>query len=346
MKMSVKKEYIILAVLIAALSGYLFWQRQAPTAYRLPTLPQLARADITRLEIDRPGQKAVYLKKAKGLWSVGAEEFPADPDKVNGMLDIVESLNLTALVSEAKSYERYELDEAHRIRVRAWAGDGLKRDLAIGKSAPTYRHTFVTVAGDPNVYHAREDFRSRFDRDLDQLRDKSVLKFKIDDIQAVTLQSGSGPALRLARPPAAAAAAEQKTKAATPPAAKWLDAAGQPADGGTVDQMLGSLATLECASYLYDQTKADLEKTKADYTVALEGDKARRLALFAPGALGAGDKQRAGISSANDYPFVLSAFLSGELAEQIDKLMGKEKPKETQTPTPNTQNKSKAQKSK
>ena len=319
MKRTIGKEYLILAILIVALSAYLIWQRQDRTAYRLPTLPAVERDAITRIEIDRPGQPMVHLKRVDGSWHVGAEEFAADADKVNGMLDIIASIQLTALVSEAKGYDRYDLDEAHRIRVRAWAGDSLKRDMSIGKPAPTYRHTFVTVADDPNVYHAREDFRGRFDRDLDQFRDKRVMSFKRETIHSLSLQIGAAEPVRFTRQ---ASAETGSDKGAKPAPANWLDATGKQADNATIDQILGSLATLECAAYIYDQTKTALEKEKPEYILTLEGEKTLRLALFAPGAFGGQEKQRAGISSENDYPFLLSAFLSQELAEQIGKLTG------------------------
>ncbi len=322
METKVKKEYLVLALLIVALSGYLFWQRQERTAYKLPALPAVERDAITRIEIDRPGHPQVHLKSVNGSWHVGAEEYAADGDKIKGMLDIISSLQLTALVSETRSYDRYELDEAHRIRVRAWAGDNLKRDMAIGKSAPTYRHTFVRVGEDPSVYHAREDFRGRFDRDLDQMRDKSVMAFKRDTIRSLTLQAGSGEPVRFTRQGPAESASDKDAKEAKAPAPPWLDAKGQPADSATIDQVLGSLATLECAAYLYDKTKTDLEGKDPQYILTLEGEKSLRLVLFAPEGSGEAEKQRAAISSENDYPFLLSAFLSKELAEQIDKLTG------------------------
>ncbi len=329
--MKIRKEHVILAVVIAALCGYLVWQRQKQTAYRLPALPAVARAEITRIQIERPGEAPLELKKDKDAWRVGAEAYAADPDRVNGMLEIIEGLTLTALVSEAGQYERYQLDPAGRIRVRAWAGEQLKRDFAIGKSAPTYRHTFVTVQGDANVYHARDDFRGRFDRDLDQMREKSVMAFKREEIRTVRLTVGSETPVVFTRPappavtepPKDAKDAAPKDAAQKPAEPQWQDAAGKAADGQTLDNLLSSLSSLECERYLYDRTKADLEAGKPEYTIEVDGDRPRRLVLFADGHGGKEKKEKTGISSENDHPFVVSAFFSQELAEQIAKLTGK-----------------------
>lgn len=327
--MKIRKEFIILAVIVAALSAYLVWQRQKPTAYRLPDVPKVDGGAITRIRIERPGAAPVELKRIDDTWRVGEALFRADVDKVNGMLETVETLSLTALVSEAGQYARYQLDQAQRIRVEAWAGERLQRDFAIGKTAPTYRHTFVTLAGDDKVYHAREDFRGRFDRDLDQLRDKRVLAFDREAIQSVSLTVGKAKPVTFTRaddPPP-----PEKAKADGPPqpkASRWQGAKGAPVDGQTLDNLVASLATLECERYLYDRTRADLEGGKPDYIIELTGGRERpyRLLLFAPLEAEAEERPRPGVSSESDDAFVVSAFHSQEFAEQIAKLTSTRKP--------------------
>jgi hypothetical protein len=327
--MKIRKEFIILAVIVAALSGYLVWQRQKPTAYRLPALSQVDRSDITRIRIARPDTAPLELKKIDDTWRVGEALFEADGDKVNGMLETVATLNLTALVSEAGQYARYHLDEAQRIRVQAWAGDRLRRDFAIGKTAPTYRHTFVTLAGDEKVYHAREDFRGRFDRDLDQLRDKRVMRFERETIQTVSLTVGKAKPVTFTRveiPPAAEGKDGKEVNAKTQ-TSRWQGDKGAPLDEEALDNLVSSLAGLECERYLYDRSRADLEGGKPDYIVELTGARERpyRLLLFAPLEAEGEDRPRPGVSSESDDPFVVSAFHSREFSDQIAKLTGAEK---------------------
>jgi len=327
--MKIRKEFIVLALIVAALSGYLVWQRQKPTAYRLPDLPPVDRSEVTRIRIERPGGAPVALKKIDQTWRVGDELFKADIDKVNGILETIETLALTALASETGQYARFHLDDAHRIRVQAWAGDRLQRDFAIGKTAPTYRHTFVQLADDEKVYHAREDFRGRFDRDLDQLRDKRVLTFDREKIQTVSLAVGKAKPLTFTRVQAQPAAEEtgRKEEKAGPAAFRWQGAKGSTVDGETLDNLVSSLASLECERYLYDRSKADLEGAKPDFVVELTGEREQpyRLLLFSPLEGEQEDRPRPGVSSENDHPFVVSAFHSRELADQIAKLTAGQK---------------------
>ena len=70
------------------------------------------------------------------------------------MLNVFESLALTALVSESKDYNRYDLNAEKRITVKAWQQETLKRNFDIGKAAPSFRHTFVKIGDESRVFHA------------------------------------------------------------------------------------------------------------------------------------------------------------------------------------------------
>ena len=77
--------------------------------------------------------------------------------KRGSVLDGIEQFSLAALVSESKSYNRYELDDQNKIQIKAWQGETLKRDFLVGKTASGSRHTFVRLARDDRVYQAQEN---------------------------------------------------------------------------------------------------------------------------------------------------------------------------------------------
>ena len=58
-----------------------------------------------------------------------------------------------------------------------WIGKDLSRSFDMGKTAPTYQHTFIKLPDNPNVYHARGNFRNSFDLTIDDMRDKTALSF-------------------------------------------------------------------------------------------------------------------------------------------------------------------------
>ncbi|MEA1969389.1 MAG: DUF4340 domain-containing protein, partial [Thermodesulfobacteriota bacterium] len=184
-----KKEYLILAAVIALLSGYLVLHKENGNNYALPELSKIEISDITGIDIKQK-EKSFLLKKDDNLWFLGDKKYPADSNKVDKMVDIVKELSVTALVSEQGSLKRYELDPENRIKVKVLSGSETIREFEIGKTAPTYNHTFIRIKGDKKVYHAKKSFRSDFDLTVGDLRDKKVFSFELESINEITIEKG------------------------------------------------------------------------------------------------------------------------------------------------------------
>ncbi|MFZ5571896.1 MAG: DUF4340 domain-containing protein [Thermodesulfobacteriota bacterium] len=304
-----KKEYLVLSVVIVGLSVYLLLHRADRTHYQLPVLPKVEKKTITRIEIVSPKQTMVLNRKGEN-WVLNEKEYPADTVRVDDMLDVLEDLTLTDLVSESENYGRYDLDADKRIQIRAWVGDSVKRDMAIGRAATSFRHTFVRMEGDPRVYHARENFRNRFEVNQDQLRDKSVFSFEKSDILEIHVVKDKQPVVDLVRQEVPVEAAgvdtsgDSKKQAAKPKEAKtvWQAAGGETMDVAKVERLLGALSMLKCNRYIDDKQKTDF--IDPVYTVRVKGAQEHSLSVFAKGDGKEG--QYPAISSQNDYPFLLS----------------------------------------
>ncbi len=53
--MKIKKEYIILAVIIVALLLYLSQRSTDRTLYQLPKMPEISNSDINKIEVNKSG---------------------------------------------------------------------------------------------------------------------------------------------------------------------------------------------------------------------------------------------------------------------------------------------------
>ena len=184
--MKLKKEYIVLVLIIIALSAYLYMRSADRTLYQLPQIPPINEKDLTKLEITS-GKATIVLNKKDDKWYIEPSEYSTDANKVKGMLEAIKNLSLTALVSESKDYNRYELEEGQKINVKAYQGDNLKLDIDVGKTASSFRHTFVRPSGDERVFHARGNLKNAFDVTVDMLRDKTVLSLKPAEIQQLNI---------------------------------------------------------------------------------------------------------------------------------------------------------------
>ncbi len=294
--MKIKKEYLILAAVIFGLSAYLFYRSADRTHYTLPKLPALAAADVTKVQMTRGGE-TVTLARKDARWVIEPQGWTVDPKTAQEILEAITGLSLTALVSESKSYEIYELDDERKANVKAWQNDQLRRELDVGKAAPSFRHTFVRPAGDDRVFHAQDNISFRFRMAVDDLRDKAVLAFNPEEIEEIRITQ-AGATTPLARKKAEAPAGQ-----AAPPA-EWIGPDGRSADAATVQSLIAELSKLSCEKFVADSDKASFEAPEV--IIALKGATEHALKIFAP--LSAEDKSRPAVSSGSDYPFILADY--------------------------------------
>lgn len=329
--MKLKKEIVILVVVIVGLSIYLLTRQTDRTLYRLPQLPPVSAKSITRIDINGP-EGMISLNRADDSWTIGEQKYPADRAKVSRMLDAISDLSLTAMTSESKDYVRYDLTDKNKISVKAWAGTTPERELDIGKVGPSFRHTFVKLAGDANVYQARNNLRTTFEQGVEDLRDKSVLSFAASDIQEIRLTKGT-EAMTLVRheAPLAEETREKKesdTAKEAPPPLKaimvWQANDGRTAASAKVDELLAAVSQLACEKYITDHVTADYKDPI--YTLELEGQKAHRLSIFAK--QNETDTSYPAVSSDSPYPFFLADWKAKQLMPAFGDLL--ETPKKDQ----------------
>ena len=313
--MKFKKEYIVLLIVIIGLSAYLYSRQSDRTLYQLPEIPEVTAKKISKIEITGPDVNIV-LNKADESWTIGSEAYPAADNKVRQMVESIEQLTLTALISESKNYVRYDLTEDQKISVKAWSGGTLSRAFDIGKTDSSLKHTFVILAEDPKVYQARSNIRSKFDQSIEDIRDKSVMSFSTNDIKEIQLVQGDqSVTLKREQAETPKDTAEQKT---TTPKAVWKTPDGKEADGSKVNELLSTLSNLDCDNYITDRTKADF--SSSTYAIKLKGEKDYSLSLYVEQEKE--EKYFSATSSENKYPFRLPEWRAKNLMPDLDELFG------------------------
>jgi len=319
--MKAKKEYAILIVIIVALGLYLVFRNPDRTQYELPQLSHVETAEITKIEVFK-GDRSIALKKEGDDWHIQPEGYPADGDKVNKMLEAVDQLAVTALVSESKSYGLYDLDGDKKITVKAWSGDKLQREFDLGKAASSFRHTFVRLAGDDRVYHGLGNFRGKFDQTIDNLRNKTVLSFDQDEIEGIRLTQEKEDVTFVRTQLPVEVSTDQDEAAAESVQQPAVEMIWQTADGKTGDEaklkgLFSTLSRLRCETYIDDKTKEDFKEPI--YAIELQGAQAYTLSIFAK--MDEEAKSYPSVSSINDYPFLLSERQAENLMKKYDELL-------------------------
>ncbi len=314
--MAVKKEYIVLAVIIVVLILVLVLRNQDRTHYTLPEPGPVEKMQVTRIVISR-ADSALTLARHDETWKIEPYGYPVDRSNVDKMLDALTGFTLTTLVSEAENYIPYELNEEKRIGIEAFEGDRQIARFDIGKPASTYRHTFVRLADDPKVYQARENLRTVFDKEIKQIRDKVVLAVEKDYITDLTFVSGADTfTLKRVEPGSSAVPPVAGDSLMPEPVSPWQTIDRRGADEKIVDGVVTRLAALKCDSYIYGKTKDDF--TGPIFTLRVGGSEAATLSVFEKGE----DNKYPAVSSENDYPFYLPEWVVKQIKKTPDELMG------------------------
>lgn len=319
--MKVKKEYLLLILIIVALSVYLAVQK---TNHEDPELPKLAELDgntVNRILITK-ADTSIELTKKDEQWLIKPQDYPANAVTVKNMLNAAAKLTTTALVSETGIYERYDLNSAKRTTVKVFNGQELEREFSIGKAAPTFQHTFVLLAGDENVYHARGNLTNTFNQTIESLRDKKVLSFEKDQITALEIQKGDQAHViskKEITPKPQGDTQKEQTPSPEPTKTKWANEAGQSVDSSVVDSLLNNMSGLTCDNFMADDAdKAGLKD--AAWTLTFKsGQGDFSVSVFDKDAQTPPNYKAA--SSGSRYAFLLNENRVKNFEKSVDKLL-------------------------
>lgn len=351
---SIKKEFIILGAIIVILFGYLLFQSKDKVHYKVPVLDPVKNEDIDKVEIKKSDETITLVKK-DSQWLIHPQGYPTDADKVDRIMKTITQLTLTDLAAKHKNYNLFDLTKEKAIHVKAFNKDVELRDFEIGKIASTYGHTFVKIKDNPNVYYARESFRSHFDTKVSDLRDKTVMKLDSNEISEVTIEKEGQtyvfaknvkpvepPEIKLDKPDdkkkEEKKEAEDKPAAVEPPKPEeqitWLMPDGKKGKKSQVDSLINQLTDLSCQEYLEDKTKEDFKTQAPIYTLKLKGSKDYILTFFPKPETKEGEESPPGgekypvISSENAYPFLLSSWKAEQIMKKPEDLMDAAKKEE------------------
>ncbi|WP_300674334.1 DUF4340 domain-containing protein [Desulfoluna sp.] len=306
-----KKETLILLAMILALSAYLFLRNTDGTGYDLPVLRNVATGEVDRMEIKTESDTLLFEKEGEG-WIVDIEGFPGKKEEVLKRVQTAAEISLTALVSESESYRRYDLSPDKAKTVQLFQGETLLRTVIMGKAAPSLGHTFVTLSGDKNIYHAKGNFTSQFTTDPEPFIDKSVFSFSPTDVTSLAIKQGDA-VKTLTRTPAAA-------KDDGISSAVWKDADGNTLESDQVDTVITAISHLVCATWLVNKP----EETAPVLSLTLTTDRPHTLNLF-------GNAGGRGTATDKKFEFSLSESKGADIMHAVTSLMEMKVPEQQQT---------------
>jgi hypothetical protein len=181
----------------------------------------------------------------------------------------------------------------------------------------------VKIAGDDRVYHARDNFRGKFDQTMEDLWDKTVFSFERTEIEEIHISKGGQSILFSRKQIPLEVSTEQTPDVESPHPPKseimWQSPEGKKGDESGINRLLTTLSNLRCEKYLEGRKKDDLKNPI--YSVKLKGAQEYSLSIFAKP-----DKEAnsyPATSSQSVFPFLLSKGQAEGIMKNPDEMLEK-----------------------
>lgn len=275
-------------------------------------LPNIDKAQVDFLEIRRPNEAPIQLRKSGDNWRVVAPvDAPTDSTTVSAALDRLDEMEaLRIAATRSENYARLEVDAEHAVRVIAKHGSTQLVDMWIGSSSGNT--TMVRVEGQTNVLAVDGSLRFAFNKELKDWRDRVVTDFSADSVTRIAFQNENGH-FEFAKNEG-----------------NWVPQAGTPAierfSSNKVQQLVQSLARLRATDFgdaaTTVETAGVAAPTAASITITLNDEDAgvSQLVLRRGATHGEGASEYFLVKEGDPVIYVVSSYVGNRMSPNVEAL--------------------------
>jgi hypothetical protein len=195
--MKVPKGLLAAVIVLAALSGGVYWsnkhkaeEEKKPLPDAAPKILTIAEDQFKEIKLAKKDQEPLILSKATGSWQITAPQaLAADSDAVGPLVTALASLASDRLIEDKSGdLTGYGL-AAPSETITITKKDGKTETVLIGDDTPTQSGAFVKLASDPRIFTIAAFTKTSLDKGVKDLRDKRLLTFNSDKLTRVTLNA-------------------------------------------------------------------------------------------------------------------------------------------------------------
>jgi Domain of unknown function (DUF4340) len=287
------RNTLIALVVLLIVGGYAFVMRfySKPIA-TTKTVLKLKPKQIARVDLKYPDRELVIERKPGGPWMIVKPiAVQADQTTANNLARAIADCKIT------KTVERNPTDLVPfglaKPRVTVTVTTTANKTLAgieVGRTTPVGYSTYIKRSDRPAVMLTSSAFQAGMEKTVNDMRDRGLMAFKVDDVDKLTISHAGAPAIELDNQNGAW---------------KIVKPVSYPADASRVQQVLSALENLRVADFVSDHptdvARYGLEKPHFTITVDTSGKKGteRQSLLFGSKQNGGGEEgvyvQRAGL---------------------------------------------------
>ena len=192
------RNLLIAAIVLAALSGAVWWAKRHPqpsatstVTATSPKLMDIPEAQIEGIDLKKKDGSALTLQRQNGKWTITAPEaLPADQDSVNGVASSLSPVTADSVVEDKPAdLNKYGLN-APSLTVTIHEKNGKSDQLVFGDDVPAGSLVYARTGSGPRIYTVASSVKTSLDKSLNDLRDKRLLTFDQNQLTGIEIVSG------------------------------------------------------------------------------------------------------------------------------------------------------------
>lgn len=180
---------IIAVVILVALGLYLRFPGKKSAASTMAGLVSFPASQVSRIQVDRPGQPQVILDRTNGAWRL---EQPyaaaADSGAVSTLLTTASTILPAERLGAITNLQPFGLGgKASPATIQLTLKSGKEYQFLLGGTSPTSENIYLKLGSSPQVYTVPSYVKTDLEQTAFALQDKSLLHFTSDQVNAVDL---------------------------------------------------------------------------------------------------------------------------------------------------------------
>jgi hypothetical protein len=187
-------KLVIAAVLLAALSGAVWWAKKHPQSETStstpasPTFVSIPDASIESIAIQKKDASPTTIERKNGKWALTAPAaFPADQEAANGLVTSLSPVTADSIVEDKPTdLTKYGLN-APSLTVTVHEKKGKSDEILFGDDVPAGSLVYAQHKSDPKVYTLASSIKTSLDKSVNDLRDKRLLTFDTNQLTRIEL---------------------------------------------------------------------------------------------------------------------------------------------------------------
>jgi hypothetical protein len=198
------RSLLILLVVALGLGAYIYFveaKRDPGDAEKKAKVFTVDASKIEEIEVHAASGDVTTLKKSGDTWAIVSPiAAGADESTVTAITDALAAMDVEKVLDEnATALGQYGLEPPRfSVAFRA-AGDPTRHRIAIGSKTPTGSDLYARIEGQNRLFLTPTQYDDTLNRTTFDLRDKRVLAFSRDAVDALTIAEKGAPEIALTR---------------------------------------------------------------------------------------------------------------------------------------------------